>query len=394
MKEQKAIVEAFKKIDLTQQKAALATVVKVRGSSYRSPGARMLITDNGQWVGSISGGCLEGDALRKARQVMMEKKPMTVTYDTREESNQNLGIGLGCNGVIDVLIEPIDPFDKHNPIKLFEQLLTAKEPLALATIFSSSTYLGEKLLITAAGEKIIGFSDNQLNDLIISALQQLFENKKSEAKLYEWNGNKAEVFIELIQPSFSLMIFGGGFDARPVSQIAKSLGWEVLITDECVAHLAPVFFPTADKLSLCHRDFIDRDFIITPYTACVLMSHNYEYDRDVLKKVLPSEAPYIGILGPRKRFDKMLEEFKLAGIVISEEDLHRIHSPIGLDIGAETPDEIAISIIAEVQGKFSNRSGGFLKYRNAPIHQRDAKSDQVFKQVYIGNSRESKSANS
>jgi xanthine dehydrogenase accessory factor len=394
MKEQKAIVEAFKKIDLTQQKAALATVVKVRGSSYRSPGARMLITDNGQWVGSISGGCLEGDALRKARQVMMEKKSMTVTYDTREESNQNLGIGLGCNGVIDVLIEPINPSDNHNPIKLFEQLLTTKEPLALATIFSSSTHLGEKLLISAGGEKTIGFSDTQLNNLITPALQQLFEHKKSEAKLYEWNQNKAEVFIELIQPSFSLMIFGGGFDARPVSQIAKSLGWEVLITDECVAHLAPVFFPTADKLSLCHRDFIDRDFIITPYTACVLMSHNYEYDRDVLKKVLQSEAPYIGILGPRKRFDKMLEEFKLAGIIVSEKDLQRIHSPIGLDIGAETPDEIAISIIAEVQGKFSNRSGGFLKYRNAPIHQRDVKSDQVFKQVYIGPSPESKSANS
>src|SRR5688500_6970157 len=98
MKEQKAIVEAFKQLNLKERKVALATVVKVRGSSYRSPGARMLITDDGKWVGSISGGCLEGDALRKARQVMSEKKPMTVTYDTREESNQNLGIGLGCNG--------------------------------------------------------------------------------------------------------------------------------------------------------------------------------------------------------------------------------------------------------------------------------------------------------
>src|SRR5687767_15829729 len=108
VKEFKAILSEFKKIDLNQKRAAIATVVKVRGSSYRSPGARMLITDDGKWVGSISGGCLEGDALRKARQVMQEKKALTVTYDTREESNQNLGIGLGCNGVIDVLIEPVD----------------------------------------------------------------------------------------------------------------------------------------------------------------------------------------------------------------------------------------------------------------------------------------------
>src|SRR6187402_3974459 len=129
MKEFKAILEACKKVDFTQRKAALATVVKVRGSSYRSPGARMLITDDGKWVGSISGGCLEGDALRKARQVMNSKSPMTVTYDTREESNQNLGIGLGCNGVIDVLIEPIDSSNHKNPISLFEQLIATKEPL-------------------------------------------------------------------------------------------------------------------------------------------------------------------------------------------------------------------------------------------------------------------------
>src|SRR6187402_1754605 len=129
MKEFKAILEACKKVDFTQRKAALATVVKVRGSSYRSPGARMLITDDGKWVGSISGGCLEGDALRKARQVMMNKVPMTVIYDTREESNQNLGIGLGCNGVIDVLIEPINISEEKNPISLFERFIATKEPL-------------------------------------------------------------------------------------------------------------------------------------------------------------------------------------------------------------------------------------------------------------------------
>ena len=112
MKEFKAIINEYNKIDFSKRKAALATVVKVQGSSYRSPGARMLIMDDGKWVGSISGGCLEGDALRKARQVMMDKTPITITYDTREESNQNLGIGLGCNGVIHVLIEPLDNTDE------------------------------------------------------------------------------------------------------------------------------------------------------------------------------------------------------------------------------------------------------------------------------------------
>jgi xanthine/CO dehydrogenase XdhC/CoxF family maturation factor len=197
----------------------------------------------------------------------------------------------------------------------------------------------------------------------------------------------------LVQPAISLIIFGGGFDARPVSQIAKSLGWNVTVTDECVAHIAPLFFPGADKLSLCHRQYVDRDFNITPYTACVLMSHNYEYDRDVLRKLLSSATPYIGILGPRKRFDKMIDELSQQGIQLSTDDHHRIHSPIGLDIGAETPDEIAISIISEIQGKFANRSGGFLKYRNAPIHQRDKQSDQVFKQVFLTNDFKNKTMN-
>jgi xanthine dehydrogenase accessory factor len=382
MKEQKAIIDAFEKTDLSQRKVALATVVQVRGSSYRSPGARMLITDDGKWVGSISGGCLEGDALRKARQVMTERKPLTVTYDTSEDSNQNLGIGLGCNGVIDVLIEPVDEKDNRNPIELFRTLVSSKEPVALATVFSGA-HAGEKLLINTDKDLLVSFSNTKLNELVLTDVARVFETRRSEAKKYNFEDSCLEVFIELIQPAISVMIFGGGFDARPVSQLAKSLGWEVTVTDECVAHIAPLFFPTADKLSLCQREYIDRDFNITPFTACVLMSHNYEYDRDVLKKLLRSPSPYIGVLGPRKRFDKMAAEFEAQGITLTGDDLHRIHSPIGLDIGAEAPDEIALSIISEIQGKFANRSGGFLKYRNAPIHQRDAKSDQVFKQVYL-----------
>lgn len=383
MKDFKAIIDAYKQVDFSQRKAALATVVKVRGSSYRSPGARMLITDDGRWVGSISGGCLEGDALRKARTVMADKNPMTVTYDTREESNQNLGIGLGCNGVIDVLIEPLDEHNQKNAINQFSSLVNTKEPVVLATIFSGLNSVGEKFLLSNSGDVTSSFSNIELNKLVQSDLLKLIESKRSEAKTYVIGDEQFEVFIELIQPTLSLIIFGGGFDARPVSELAKSLGWNVSVTDECVAHIAPIFFPTADKLSLCQREFVDRDFEITPFTACVLMSHNYEYDRDVLRKLLGAHTPYIGILGPRKRFDKMQQEFSVAGITLSEFDLQRIHSPIGLDIGAEAPDEIALSIISEIQSKFSNRSGGFLKYHSGPIHQRDAKSDQVFKQVYM-----------
>lgn len=395
MKEFKTIVDAYNKVDFSQRKAAVATVVRVRGSSYRSPGARMLITDDGRWVGSISGGCLEGDALRKARQVMTSGVPITVTYDTREESNQNLGIGLGCNGVIDVLIERVDPRDDNNPMKFFESMLRMNAPVALATIFAtngSTVALASKMLVTPDGTHVHTVADAALQQAIGDDLEKMFDTRKSEAKSYRIEDRTTDVFIELIQPAISLIVFGGGFDARPVTQLAKALGWGVMVTDECVAHIAPAFFPDADKLSRCQRDFVDREIHVTPYTACILMSHNYDYDRDVLKKLLPTATPYIGILGPRKRFDKMLKEFEAQHIAVTANDLHRIHAPAGLDIGAETPDEIAFSILSEIQAKFTNRSGGFLKYRNAPIHHRDMASDQVFKQVFLNTDGDNKQA--
>jgi xanthine dehydrogenase accessory factor len=367
MKELKAIVAEHKKLASNRQ-AALATVVKVSGSSYRSPGARMLITDDGKWVGSISGGCLEGDALRKARMVMTSKQPMTVTYDTREESNQNLGISLGCNGVIDVLIEPFS--ENYFPIQFFEPIIQCNEPVAMATVFQGENSVGEKMWCDSSGLFQSTISSATLKKELHILLNEVFKQKKSFTQKIIAPSDEAEVFLEWIQPSVSVLIFGGGFDARPVSQLAKTLGWEVQVTDECVAHIAPIFFPGVDKLSLCQREFIDRDFQITNYTACVLMSHNYEYDRDVLKKIIHSPAPYIGILGPRKRFDKMRDEFQKSGLELSEEQLARVHSPIGLDIGAEAADEIAVSIIAEIQSVFAKRPAGFLKQLPGPIHQR------------------------
>jgi xanthine dehydrogenase accessory factor len=382
MKEFKAIIDAFDKIDFATQRAALATVVKVSGSSYRSPGARMLITDDGRWVGSISGGCLEGDALRKARNVMTTGAPVTITYDTREESNQSLGIGLGCNGVIDVLIEPATN-DQLGAVNMFRKLVSENKLALIGTVFNGPSCIGNKLVIDSEGNAISSFSHPELSNRIESDLLRLLETRKTESRVYEINGVGHEVFLELVEPSIKLMIFGAGFDARPVSQMGKILGWEVEVTDECVSHIAPVFFPDADKLSLCAREFVDRDFHITPYTACVLMSHNYDYDRDVLRKLIATDAPYIGILGPRKRFEKMLLEYESEGLILTDEQRARIHSPIGLDIGAETPDEIALSIVSEIKSKFSHRSGGYLKYRIGPIHQRDPKNGSIFREIFI-----------
>ncbi|MEP1778412.1 XdhC/CoxI family protein, partial [Reichenbachiella sp.] len=369
------------------RKAALATVVQVKGSSYRSPGARMLMLDNGRWVGSISGGCLEGDALRKARQVIMNKTPRTVTYDTSNDDDNQLGIGLGCNGIIDILIEPIAPEHANHPITLLESYITYGNIGASASVFESEAAnipVGSKVGYNDL-EKTTGSSE-QLIELLHEDLAEVVTNQKPEIKEYFTTQGRIKVFLELIQPNIDLLIFGGGFDAKPVTELAHILGWNVRVTDECVAHLVPINFPKADQMQSCKREFVQKEIKITPFTAIVLMSHNLKYDEEVLSQIIGSKAPYIGILGPKKRATKLFDALKEKyHIEPTAEQMERIHAPIGLDIGAETPDEIAVSIISEIQAKFSNRSGGFIKYRTGPIHHRDGKEDQVFRQVYLKN---------
>ncbi|MEQ9288894.1 MAG: XdhC family protein [Cyclobacteriaceae bacterium] len=384
MKEFKTILDTYREVDLSTRKAALATVVQVKGSSYRSPGARMLMLDNGRWVGSISGGCLEGDALRKARKVILSNTAQTVTYDTSNDEDNQLGIGLGCNGIIDILIEPINPNEETNPIKHIETFLGFKNYGVVASVFESkhdNIHVGDKCILTPDGRLLS--SNAFLKNKVADQMDSTLESHKSETIFC--NENSLGVFYEIIQPAIDLLIFGGGFDAKPVTELAKVLGWNVTVSDECVAHLIPVNFPKADNMVSCQREYVSQEFDVSPFTAIVLMSHNLNYDKEVLKQVIQSDAPYIGILGPKKRADKLLQHLQDCNINIAPETKQKLHYPIGLDIGAETPDEIAVSIIAEIQAKFNNRNGGFLKYRKGPIHHKDGADDQVFKQVYLKN---------
>ena len=366
MKELQRIIEAYRSIDFSLRKVALATVVRVEGSSYRRPGARMLITDDGKWVGAISGGCLEGDALRKARKVMVEGIAAIVSYDTMDDGSENLGIGLGCNGIIDVLIEPVDPMDKANPLEILIPFIEIKNPEVLATVWRTEGDTGISL-----GQR---FSTLGKNDDRFPFLQEDFHcskfNGRSLNKEYELASGRIEVFFEVIQPPLQLLIFGAGYDAIPVVKLAKELGWKVIVNDDCIAHINPKKFFEADQLMVCSRDYIHPDLKIDRHAAALLISHNYKFDLSILQNLLGTEVGYIGILGPRKRFLKMLKELKEKGMELSSDDLNKIYSPVGLNIGAETPDEIALSVIAEIRAVFSHKRGGHLKNLAGPIHER------------------------
>jgi xanthine/CO dehydrogenase XdhC/CoxF family maturation factor len=370
----KRLTEAYHAIDFSVRKAALATVIRVEGSAYRRPGARMLMTDDGRWTGAISGGCLEGDALRKARRVILSGQPEVVTYDTMDDSSAtSLGVGLGCNGIIDVFIEPIDAQDKFGHFAILQNFIGKHAPEIVATVVAVSgltLQVGERYY--QSGETVLQLSHSGIQAQLLAQSPVLYMQGRNQLiRLTEGEGF-ADVFVEILQPPIRLVIFGGGYDVAPVVALAKATGWEVTVTDDCVAHVGPKRFPMADAVCAIPREAAVERLNLNEWSAAVLMSHNYKYDLAILRQLLRSPVRYIGILGPRKRGDKMLAELapELDMLTAAERQLleEKLHSPIGLDIGAETPEEIAVSIVAEVMAAFRSRSGQRLKYRNQPIH--------------------------
>jgi xanthine/CO dehydrogenase XdhC/CoxF family maturation factor len=204
-------------------------------------------------------------------------------------------------------------------------------------------------------------------------MKKVLDTGIPELKSYTLPDGLAEIFLERINPDIELIIFGAGFDVVPVLKLASELGWQVTVTEDCIAHLAPKRFSAATCIIYAERDAVLDKINITDRTAAVLMSHNYKYDIAVLEALLSTDIPYIGILGPLKRFEKMKDEYMKSGKIFSDSKLNQVHAPIGLDIGAETPDEIALSIISEIKAFFTHRPGSFLKNKKTPIHHRDEK---------------------
>jgi xanthine/CO dehydrogenase XdhC/CoxF family maturation factor len=336
----------------------------------------MYITDDGRWVGAVSGGCLEGDALRKARKVMQEQQSMLVTYDTMNEEGATLGIALGCNGVIDILIEPLD-HERENPLTWLEKCQPKGLDGAMATVFTGGegdtkpvVAIGRRWALLPTGEMLGKDSAFEEEASVLADLQTARDTRQAFVKSYTSQGQPVKIFFEAFPQQIQLVIFGGGYDAVPMAQMAYDTGWRVAVTDFCVAHLIPKKFPNVHRIVEAQpTDFLEK---VQPddRTALVLMSHDYKKDLAVLEQALQVPIPYIGILGPRKKGDKMFRDLAARG-VLSEADHARIHSPMGLDIGAETPEEIAISVIAEVMAVFSKRNGQMLKLRPGPIHGRE-----------------------
>jgi xanthine dehydrogenase accessory factor len=367
MKEIIDIVSAYEKAVKAQKKTALATVVLVEGSAYRRAGARMLITEDGQLTGAISGGCLEGDALRKARLVILQQEPLLVTYDTMDDDDAKLGVGLGCNGIIHILIEPIDD-EKVNPITLLKAVIASREYSVLVTVFNienrkapqpgSCLFLADNQAISN-GLESLPYKTELLEDA-----KNTLDNQRSAITAYE--GYTA--FVECVKPLISLVILGAGNDAIPLTRIAAILGWNITVVDGRPNYVTAERFSAAGKLIVAKPEMVLNNIELNEWTAFVLMTHNYNYEFAFLQLLLPLHPTYIGLLGPKKKLERMLSELEESGATITERNLETIHGPVGLDIGSETSEEIALSVVAEIKAVFSERNGHPLKYKTTEIH--------------------------
>jgi xanthine/CO dehydrogenase XdhC/CoxF family maturation factor len=375
MKEIKAILKAYDRAVENKEQTALATVVKVDGSSYRQPGARMLVTENGELTGAVSGGCLEGDALKKAQMVIFQQKAMLVTYDTTDEDDAKFGVGLGCNGIIHILIEPILETVKNNPIELLKACLKNRAYKVLVTLFDGKNKrTGQPGTITLNQEEDL--SSNKTFDDLSSNIREfvLKESKKVLAThisvIIPINDLGMFAFVESIAPAIKLNILGAGNDVIPLVKLATVMGWEITIADGRSELVNKNRFPEADELLSGKAEEIAGLLKQDKRTAVLLMTHNFNYDLSILKGLFPYKLPYLGVLGPKKKLKKLKEQLINSGVILGKKDEDVIFGPMGLDIGAESPEEIALSIIAEIKAVIAGSKVDHLKLKEGPIHNR------------------------
>lgn len=375
MKEIREIIKAYDAAMQGGKKSALAAVVHLNGSSYRRPGARMMITDEGELTGAISGGCLEGDALRKAMMVLSQQKSKLVIYNTDDDDDATIGMQLGCTGILQVLFEPINANDPDNPIQLLRKAVATRQKAVLVTLFSlehkNNEQPGTCLLMEENGNITGAIPYPELQKSIMEDVNSVMHQESSSFKNYTGESFSVTAFIEYLRPPVSLIIIGAGNDAIPMLQIADIIGWDVKVVDGRSTHAKPERFAGACQVLVSKPEKVLEHIAIDQQTVFVLMTHNYNYDMAMLKALLLQNVTYIGLLGPKKKLDRMIDEIRENGVLIDKDQLKKIYGPVGLEIGAETAEEIALSIIAEIKAVLTGKQGGLLREKQDVIHSRN-----------------------
>ncbi len=371
MREEDKLLEAIQAAKAAGKDAVIATVVRVVGSAYRREGTKMLVDSAGEQVCMISGGCLEAEIGEIAKEVMANGTPQTHFFDLSEEVLW--GLGLGCGGAVEVYLEP----SQSTPaFTAWQEAVKAQQGSVLATVMTSSI---DKVPTTSRmfiseSETVGDLNDERLREEVQEVAQRKLTSlaQRSEMRRFELENGEVEVFIDVSLPPPELVIFGAGHDAMPLAAQAHSLGFNVTVVDARPAFTTEERFPNVNKLVISHPSRFEERVKITPRSFIVVMNHHLERDKGSLAFALKSDAPYIGVLGPRSRFEEMVEALSEEGLEPDEAQektqQDRVHNPVGLDIGAETPAEIAHSIMSEILAVRNGYAGGFLRERSGRIH--------------------------
>jgi xanthine dehydrogenase accessory factor len=422
VREIRNILSAFDRLVAAGEAAVLASVVAVSGSTYRRPGARTLILRDETTIGLVSGGCLEGDLILRAREVREDGRPRIAHYDSTEQSDIVWGLGLGCAGMVEVLLERVDE-ENPGPLELLRDCLRNRQPGVIATALgrgvcdpsnpsdspeastssnlpdpadpsgpsdasgpadpSGSAGLSEppdscQRWSLKPGGDLVGHSPSSSRSLtrwLEQEAQRCLAAGHSALRRSEDPTDSGEpaqrVLFEYVPRTLRLVIFGTGADAVPLVELADSLGWDVLVVNNRVARTRPDHFPAElamEALDPNHAQACIEAIGLDERSAAVVMTHLYLDDREILRCLLGTSIRYIGLLGPRQRGRDLLEDLRAEGDWRTAGDPESLFSPAGLDLGADSPEQIALAIGAEIQAVFSERSGGWLRDRRDPIH--------------------------
>lgn len=397
MDEVQEVLQAAAEMDRAGRSWAVATIVAVAGSTYRRPGARLLVRDDNSWVGNLSGGCLEGEVLGLGAEAIDDGKLRRHVFDLTADEEAIWGWGLGCNGAMEVIVEAgattgrrhlelldqgrrsgrpfrlitvIGPEGHHEVgahVLLFDEadamtaVVADRDDAGPATLDLASLTVSTEIPDGASQTPPDGAPDDASGDVVAAALDQL------RTTVVQVDGR--DVFVEHVTGTQRLVVCGAGHDAVPLVARAASLGWEVVVVDDRPSFLTTTRFPKAAELvRSAPRDAADATRM-DARTAAVVMSHNFMRDADYLAALAPVGLAYLGMLGPSQRLKRLVDHLATEDIVISDAQLEPVHGPAGLDLGAEGPDEIAVAIIAEVMAVARGRGAGSLRTRSGPIHQ-------------------------
>ena len=353
-----ALLPVFRTLTAGGGPIVLATIVETEGSTYRKPGARMLIDSKGNWHGILGGGCFEGDLAERAGECLARQEGVTVEYDMRGENDLLWGLGLGCDGLVRILLQPLDPAAGYEPLGWLAALVASGRRGVLATLLRRTGNIpaGASLGVEADSVTALGI-DARAVPGITEAARAHIEARRSARLEVPVGEDTFDLLLTPVAPAPHLLLMGAGPDAVPMARMARELHWDVTILDHREALARPERFPAGCRVSALEPEALAGELDLATVSAAVLMTHNFAADARWLKAVAERPPTYVGLLGPARRRSLLLDELDEGRRDALD---GRTVAPVGLDIGGEMPGSIALATLAEIHARLAGRSAAAL----------------------------------